>query len=106
MRTSALIALSIVTATLTGIPSSADVGDHAITLQVQDASGAKATQTFTLTVAARPPVILTVFKSGDGSGTVTSDLAGINCGLDCSQSHAYGDTIILTAQPDGGQDPD
>jgi uncharacterized repeat protein (TIGR02543 family) len=45
---------------------------------------------------------LTVSKSGMGSGTVTSDLAGIDCGVDCSEAYDYGTPVVLTAAPDLG----
>jgi len=45
---------------------------------------------------------LTVTKSGTGSGTVTSDPAGIDCGSDCSESYAPGTIVALTANPDAG----
>jgi hypothetical protein len=38
------------TASLGGTPSSAEVGPHAVTLQVRDAAGATASQSFTITV--------------------------------------------------------
>ena len=37
-----------------------------------------------------------------GSGTVTSSLPGINCGLDCSQPYVEGVSVTLTATPDQG----
>jgi len=45
---------------------------------------------------------LTVTKAGTGSGTVTSDPAGINCGGDCSEVYNYGTSVTLTATPDAG----
>ena len=39
------------TATLSGTPGSADVGDHAVVLQVEDTGGLTDTQSFTITVA-------------------------------------------------------
>ena len=45
---------------------------------------------------------LSVDKTGTGSGTVTSDPAGIDCGGDCSESYAGGTTVTLSATPDGG----
>lgn len=45
---------------------------------------------------------LTVVKSGGGSGTVTSDPAGIDCGSDCSASFANGTSVTLTATPAPG----
>jgi hypothetical protein len=44
-------------------------------------------QTFTLTVG----------KGGDGDGTVTSDPAGINCGVICSAAFTAGTTVTLSA---------
>jgi len=46
--------------------------------------------------------ILAVSTAGDGSGSVTSDPAGIDCGADCSQAYPVGSEITLTATPDGG----
>jgi hypothetical protein len=45
---------------------------------------------------------LTVVKSGGGSGTVTSDPAGINCGSDCSESFPHATPVTLTATPASG----
>ena len=42
---------------------------------------------------------LTVSKAGGGSGTVTSAPAGIDCGLDCTESYAHGTSVTLTATP-------
>ena len=44
-----------------------------------------------------PTQLLTVTKAGSGSGTVTSDVAGINCGATCSASFADGTVVTLTA---------
>jgi len=54
---------------------------------------------FTTTPSART---LTVTKSGNGSGTVTSSPAGISCGNDCSESYPANTTVTLTAAPDSG----
>jgi len=45
---------------------------------------------------------LTVTKSGTGSGTVTSNPAGINCGTDCSETYPSGTKVTLTATPASG----
>jgi len=44
--------------------------------------------------------LLTVSKTGTGSGTVTSNPAGINCGSDCTENYASGTVVTLTAAPD------
>ncbi len=43
-----------------------------------------------------------VTKSGTGTGVVTSDVAGIDCGSGCYAFFLDGATIVLTATPDSG----
>jgi Divergent InlB B-repeat domain len=43
---------------------------------------------------------LTVTKSGTGTGGITSNPGGINCGATCSANFAQGNTVSLTATPD------
>ena len=45
---------------------------------------------------------LNVVLTGNGSGTVTSDPAGIDCGIDCSEVLPEGTVVTLTATPDPG----
>jgi hypothetical protein len=45
---------------------------------------------------------LTVGKTGTGSGTVTSDPAGINCGSTCSYGFNTNASVTLTAAPSSG----
>jgi hypothetical protein len=45
---------------------------------------------------------LTAAKNGNGTGTVTSDLSGINCGTDCANPYPYNTVVTLTAAPDVG----
>jgi len=42
---------------------------------------------------------LSVEKTGDGSGTITSNDGRINCGLDCSENYRAGTVVVLTATP-------
>ena len=58
--------------------------------------------TFDLIVVPPDLVTLTVGKQGSGTGIVTSDPAGINCGLTCQFSYQRGTTVTLTAVPDLG----
>ncbi|CAK0765582.1 inhibitor of cysteine peptidase [Gammaproteobacteria bacterium] len=58
------------------------------------------TNAATVTANFSPAYILTVTKSG--SGTISSDIAGINCGTDCTELYAQGQTITLTAVPASG----
>ena len=49
-----------------------------------------------------PARTLTVSKAGNGTGSVTSSPAGIDCGSDCSESYADGTSVTLTATPAAG----
>jgi hypothetical protein len=40
---------------------------------------------------------LTVIRAGNGTGTITSVPAGINCGTDCSQGYSSGTVVNLSA---------
>jgi len=39
-----------------------------------------------------------VTKSGTGSGTVSSEPAGIDCGADCTETFDYNTVVTLTAE--------
>ncbi len=54
----------------------------------------------TATFALVFPLAVTV--AGQGSGTVTSDPAGINCGADCTELYAPDTSVTLTATADSG----
>jgi hypothetical protein len=56
----------------------------------------------TVTVTFAPAQTLTVVKDGTGSGTVTSNPAGINCGATCEAEFEIGSTVVLTATPATG----
>ena len=43
--------------------------------------------------------VLTVSKTGGGSGDIVSGDGGINCGSDCSESYSAGAPVVLTANP-------
>jgi hypothetical protein len=47
-------------------------------------------------------VLLTVTKSGTGSGTITSNPAGITCGADCSETYPSGTAVLLTPTAGAG----
>jgi len=57
--------------------------------------------TATFETNAVPQHTLTVSKSGDGTGGVTSSPAGIDCGATCSALFDDGTSVTLTATPDG-----
>src|SRR5262249_38283611 len=43
-----------------------------------------------------------VAKNGSGTGTVTSNPAGISCGATCGTNFYLGQSVTLTAAPDSG----
>src|SRR6266436_211223 len=61
-----------------------------------------ASTTVTASSALQPTFTLSVSKTGSGSGTVTSNPAGISCGATCSASYNSGTSVTLTANPAGG----
>jgi hypothetical protein len=46
--------------------------------------------------------VVTVSKTGPGSGTVTSNPAGIECGSGCNNAYTIGTTVTLTARASEG----
>jgi alpha-tubulin suppressor-like RCC1 family protein len=71
------------------------------TITATDATGSTGDTTLTVIEPPPPPVMLTVTKTGllAGSGTVSSNPAGITCGSDCSESFAVSTVVTLTASP-------
>jgi DNA-binding beta-propeller fold protein YncE len=51
-----------------------------------------------------PAAALSVFKTGTGSGTVTSSPAGISCGEACAAEFEAGKVVTLTAAAGGGSE--
>ena len=56
----------------------------------------------TFSIASATNFYLDVYKSGNGSGTINSNPAGINCGSSCNASFTDGTFVTLTAIPDSG----
>jgi hypothetical protein len=79
--------------------------DSVVGLECQVNMGSDRTVTATFTQqggTTPPPPALTVHKAGTGSGTVTSNPGGIDCGADCSESYGAGTSVTLEATPDPG----
>lgn len=60
------------------------------------------TDVFAARFAAVDSYQLTVSRSGEGSGMVSSLDGGIDCGIDCAELYDEGFTVILTATPGEG----
>jgi hypothetical protein len=71
-----------------------------------DATGSSSTVTVTMNSNKNVIAIfnalytLTVTKSGNGGGTVSSSPSGINCGATCSYKFVSGTSVTLTSTPD------
>ena len=64
--------------------------------------GIPANGSTSVTVSASSGQLLTVSKSGTGTGTITSVPAGISYPGDSSESYATGTAVVLTASPTAG----
>ncbi len=79
------------------------VGNNVIVTTAKDAAGNK--QTAVLNLQRSQPTgqfALNISKSGTGTGSVTSNPAGINCGTTCSSNYSSGSSVTLTATPASG----
>jgi hypothetical protein len=89
------------TVTVTAPAGSAGTVPVSLDTVESDATGAAAaTGSFTYTKL--PAQTLTVRRSGNGSGKVTSTPAGINCPHKCSHKFAFGKSVTLKARASKG----
>ena len=71
--------------------------------ETNDLGGQASADALRFVPAATPTgAVLTVSKSGSGTGRVTTVPAGIDCGATCSASFALGVTLTVTANADAG----
>jgi hypothetical protein len=90
-----LTATAVAGATFVGWGGSCQGADPTCTVTLK--SGALVTAQFM-----RQGVPLTVTKSGFGTGTVSSQPAGISCGAQCQNGYDAGTSVTLTATADAG----
>jgi hypothetical protein len=90
-----LDAAPAVGSTFTGWSGGACAGTGSCQITVNDATTVIAT-------FALEQHTLTVNPAGNGTGTVTSNPAGINCGATCAANFNYGQSVTLTAAPAAG----
>jgi hypothetical protein len=81
-------------------PPDSFMGVATFTYTLKDESGD--TDDATVTVTVGDSATLSVSKYGDGSGTVTSNPTGIDCGADCQHDYLLGTVVNLLAEPDSG----
>ena len=75
-------------------------GTYPVTISGVNGQNQPITTTVMVVVTTNP--LLTVNKAGNGSGTVTSNPAGIDCGNGCSAAFAPNTVVTLTATPMAG----
>jgi alpha-tubulin suppressor-like RCC1 family protein len=76
------------------------VGAGTTTITATDGSGSAST---TLTVTQPTTrVTLSTIRQGSGTGTISSNPAGIACGTDCTEDYDSGTTVTLTASAAAG----
>ena len=76
---------------------------YSIRVETDDGLGGKYEEQFTINVLETEVTrTLTVAKAGTGSGTVTSNPAGISCGADCTEAYDDGTQVTLTATAASG----
>ncbi len=80
---------------LTVAPSTADPG-------VSQAATVISTASPSICSLTQPQLTLSVSKSGQGTGTVTSSPSGISCGAKCSHTFNNHASVILSAFPSSG----
>jgi hypothetical protein len=87
--------------TVSGTPTVA--GTHTFRVCAVDLVGAQNCGNVTIQVIPADGTFdLVATKTGNGSGTISSSSAGIDCGADCSEAFDYGTYVLLTATPDQG----
>lgn len=95
--------LSGATCKLTYTSSSVGSGTHQISASYQgDSNHAGSSKTGNISVTTPSHVTLSVTRTGNGSGTVTSSPAGISCGSTCSRLFPTGISVTLTATATSG----
>lgn len=92
--------VGLVSGTVTFSPTTDFIGAAGFDYTVSDGALTD-TGHVTVTVTAPDTFQLNVSKDGTGTGTVTSEPAGINCGADCSETFAVSSVVTLTATADG-----
>jgi hypothetical protein len=69
-------------------------GNYRIVVEGSDLAYPEYSQSFVIDAANS----LSVSKAGSGTGTITSNPAGVNCGTDCTESYGARTTVTLTAE--------
>ena len=88
-------------ATIDATGRATGVNPGSTTITATDGSGANASTTLTVS-GQTGQFTLSVVRAGGGTGSVSSNPPGINCGTDCSEPYNSGASVTLTASAAGG----
>jgi len=80
----------------------AGIDTYTVALTVTDSDGSTNSLQRTEYIDVSNAYFLNVYKDGTSTGTVVSQLQGIDCGSDCDETYAEGTLVTLTAIPDSG----
>lgn len=86
--------------TATYVPDAGFSGSDSFTFAANDGFTDSNLGTAAISVASAPTIVLSVSKSGSGTGVVTSSPSAINCGDTCNASIASGTSVTLYAAAD------
>ena len=84
------------------LPQSAGAKGVVLSIQYNDGEVKNADIAVSGIATVTTPIILTVSKTGAGTGTVDSSPSGIHCGSTCTGSYASGTDVVLTAAANAG----
>jgi List-Bact-rpt repeat protein len=97
-----LIATPASGSTFAGWTGDSDCSDGIVTMGANKSCVATFNTTGTSLYTLSVTIASAVGSEGSGSGTVTSNPAGISCGSDCSQGYSSNTVVSLTAVPSSG----
>ena len=92
------LSINASTGAITGTPTVGEVGDHSVSITVQDGASGEDTKSYTLTITPEPSTLVGEWRFDEGSGATATDASGMgNHGTIYGASYAggYSGTALL-----------